>query len=51
MILDSHLPILSVHLNAFEACGVPAWNDHSIFLGEVANVAQFLFIELFLFYL
>jgi hypothetical protein len=42
------LPIKQMYLNALLACLMPTWYEYSVFVCEIANVAQFLFIELFL---
>ena len=42
------LPILSVHLDALEAGLMPAGDDNSVFVGEIAYVAQSLLIEFLL---
>ena len=40
-----HLPVLSVHLDAVEAGLMPARDQCSVFVGEIADVAQSLLIE------
>ncbi len=45
LILGRHLPVLSVHLDAVEAGLMPARDQGSVFIGEIADVAQSLLIE------
>lgn len=40
-----NLPVLSVHLNAVEASLMPARDQCSVFVGEIADIAQSLLIE------
>ena len=46
--MGEDLPVLSVQQDALVASHVPAWHYHSVFVGVVADVAELLFIELFL---